>query len=288
MKGIILAGGTGSRLRPLTTVTSKQLLPVYDKPMIYYPLSVLMLAGIEDFLVITTPEAEDSFRQLLGDGSSWGLSISYEPQPSPDGVAQAFLVGEDFLGRSGCALILGDNLFYGHGFSAQLQTVASRRSGATIFAYQVADPQRFGIIAFDADDRPVAIDEKPLQPKSNWAITGLYFFDNQIVDLARDVSPSARDQLEITSIIQAYLDQGTLAVERFGRGFAWLDAGTFGSMVEASELVRVLEHRQGVKIGCPEEIAWRMGRIGDEQLERLAQPLRNSGYGDYLLNLLKR
>jgi len=288
MKGIILAGGTGSRLRPLTTVTSKQLLPVYDKPMIYYPLSVLMLAGIEDFLVITTPEAEDSFRQLLGDGSSWGLSICYETQPSPDGVAQAFLVGEDFLGRSGCALILGDNLFYGHGFSAQLQTVASRRSGATIFAYQVADPQRFGIIAFDADDRPVAIDEKPLQPKSNWAITGLYFFDNQIVDLARDVSPSARDQLEITSIIQAYLDQGTLAVERFGRGFAWLDAGTFGSMVEASELVRVLEHRQGVKIGCPEEIAWRMGRIGDEQLERLAQPLRNSGYGDYLLNLLKR
>jgi len=288
MKGIILAGGTGSRLRPLTTVTSKQLLPVYDKPMVYYPLSVLMLAGIEDFLVITAPEAEDSFRELLGDGSHLGLSIQFVSQPSPDGVAQAFLIGEEFLAGSGCALILGDNLFYGHGFSAQLRDVATRPSGATIFAYQVADPQRFGIIAFDADDQPVAIDEKPLQPRSNWAITGLYFADNQVVDIAKEVSPSDRAQLEITSILQAYLDQGTLAVEHFGRGFAWLDAGTFGSLVEASELVRVLEHRQGVKIGCPEEIAWRMSRIDDEQLERLALPMLNSGYGEYLLNLLKR
>ena len=288
MKGIILAGGTGSRLRPLTTATSKQLLPVYDKPMVYYPLSVLMLAGIDDFLIITAPEAEDSFRRLLGDGSHLGLSIEFAVQPSPDGLAQAFLIGEDFLAGSGCALVLGDNLFYGHGISAQLQAVAGRPSGATIFAYQVANPERYGVITFDDDDQPVAVDEKPLQPKSNWAITGLYFYDDQIVELAKQVAPSARNQLEITSIIQAYLDRGALTVERFGRGFAWLDTGTFGSLVEASELVRVLEHRQGVKIGCPEEIAWRMSLIDDEQLERLAQPLLNSGYGDYLLHLLKR
>ncbi len=288
MKGIILAGGTGSRLRPLTTVTSKQLLPVYDKPMIYYPLSVLMLAGIEDFLVVTSPEAEDSFRRLLGDGSQWGLSIRFATQPSPDGVAQAFLIGEEFLAGSGCALVLGDNLFYGHGFTARLREVASRPTGATVFAYHVADPRPFGVVTFDAADRPVRIDEKPLEPRSNWAITGLYFFDHRIVDLAKQVSPSDRNQLEITSIIQTYLDEGTLSVERFGRGFAWLDAGTFGSLVEASELVRVLEDRQGVKIGCPEEIAWEMSRIDDEQLERLAQPLLNSGYGEYLLNLIKR
>jgi glucose-1-phosphate thymidylyltransferase len=291
MKGIVLAGGTGSRLHPLTLATSKQLLPVYDKPMIYYPLSILMLAGITDILVITTPEDEAAFRRLLGDGSQWGISITQAVQPSPDGLAQAFLIGEAFIDGDPCALILGDNLFYGSGMREMLTTVVDSveiNGGANVFAYQVSDPERYGVVSFDADGKAETIEEKPEKPKSNWAVTGLYFFDNDIVDVAKQVKPSARGELEISTVNQIYLDAGKLKVSEFRRGFAWLDTGTFDSLVEASEFVRVLEHRQGMKIACLEEIAWSRGLISDERLEELAQPLVKSGYGEYLLRLLEQ
>ena len=291
MKGIVLAGGTGSRLHPLTLATSKQLLPVYDKPMIYYPLSILMLAGITDILVITTPEDEAAFGRLLGDGSQWGISITQAVQPSPDGLAQAFLIGEAFIDGDPCALILGDNLFYGSGMRELLATVVDSveaNGGANVFAYQVSDPERYGVVSFDADGNAETIEEKPEKPKSNWAVTGLYFFDNDIVDVVKQVKPSARGELEISTVNQIYLDAGKLKVSEFRRGFAWLDTGTFDSLVEASEFVRVLEHRQGMKIACLEEIAWSRGLISDERLEELAQPLVKSGYGEYLLRLLEQ
>jgi glucose-1-phosphate thymidylyltransferase len=291
MKGIVLAGGTGSRLNPLTLATSKQLLPVYDKPMIYYPLSILMLAGITDILVITTPEDEAAFGRLLGDGSQWGISITQAVQPSPDGLAQAFLIGEAFIDGDPCALILGDNLFYGSGMRELLADVVGSveaNGGANVFAYQVSDPERYGVVSFDADGNAETIEEKPEKPKSNWAVTGLYFFDNDIVDVAKQVTPSARGELEISTVNQIYLDAGKLKVSEFRRGFAWLDTGTFDSLVEASEFVRVLEHRQGMKIACLEEIAWSRGLISDERLEELAQPLVKSGYGEYLLRLLEQ
>ncbi|MEZ5374918.1 MAG: glucose-1-phosphate thymidylyltransferase RfbA [Acidimicrobiales bacterium] len=286
MKGIVLAGGTGSRLHPLTIGTSKQLLPVYDKPMIYYPLSILMLAGIDDILVITTPEDEAAFRRLLGDGSQWGINITQAVQPSPDGLAQAFIIGEDFIAGDACALILGDNLFYGQGMSTLLTNAVANNNGATVFAYQVAEPQHYGVVEFDDTGRALSIEEKPEHPRSSWAVTGLYFYDHRIVDIAKAVKPSARGELEITSVNNAYLEDGTLDVVQFNRGFAWLDTGTFDAMVEAAEFVRVLEHRQGMKIACLEEIAWSRGWINDQRLTELAQPLRKSGYGDYLLKLL--
>jgi glucose-1-phosphate thymidylyltransferase len=290
MKGIILAGGTGSRLHPLTLATSKQLLPVYDKPMIYYPLSILMLAGITDILVITTPEDEAAFHRLLGDGSQWGINLSQAVQPSPDGLAQAFLIGEQFIDGDACALILGDNLFYGSGMREMLTTAVAEvetQGGANVFAYHVKDPERYGVVAFDDAGRASSIEEKPEHPKSNWAVTGLYFFDDRIVDVAKSVEPSDRGELEITTVNQIYLEQGQLRVSEFRRGFAWLDTGTFDSLVEASEFVRVLEHRQGMKIACLEEIAWSRGLIDDDQLAALAQPLTKSGYGEYLLALLE-
>ncbi len=286
MKGIVLAGGTGSRLHPLTIGTSKQLLPVYDKPMIYYPLSILMLAGIDDILVITTPEDEAAFRRLLGDGSQWGITITQAVQPSPDGLAQAFIIGEDFIDGDACALILGDNLFYGQGMSNLLGNAVANNTGATVFAYQVAQPEQYGVVEFDDAGHALSIEEKPENPRSSWAVTGLYFYDNRIVDIAKAVEPSARGELEITSVNNAYLADGSLDVVKFNRGFAWLDTGTFDSMIEAAEFVRVLEHRQGMKIACLEEIAWSRGWISDQRLEELAQPLRKSGYGEYLLKLL--
>ena len=286
MKGIVLAGGTGSRLHPLTLATSKQLLPVYDKPMIYYPLATLMLAGVREVLIITTPEDSDAFLRLIGDGSRWGMEIQFAVQPSPDGLAQAFIIGEHFINGEGCGLVLGDNLFYGGGMSTILSDAAAQGSGATVFAQEVSDPERYGVVSFDPDGKALTIEEKPAQPQSNWAVTGLYFYDNQIVDIAKDVRPSARGELEITSVNQTYLDSGTLNVSRLGRGYAWLDTGTFDSLVEASEFVRVLEKRQNMKIACVEEIAWRKGWIADNELEALARPLQKSGYGDYLLRLL--
>lgn len=287
-KGIILAGGSGTRLHPLTLTVSKQLMPIYDKPMIYYPLSVLMMAGIRDILIITTPTDSAAFSSLLGDGSSWGISISYAEQPRPEGLAQAYHIGAEFVGSDPSALILGDNIFHGHGLPELLTNAASRIDGATVFGYYVNDPSAYGVVSFDTGGAAETIEEKPENPKSNYAVTGLYFYDGDAVSLARDLKPSSRGELEITDLNRLYLDAGKLNVELMGRGFAWLDTGTHGSLLDAANFVRIVEERQGLKVCCPEEIAWRLGLIDDAQLEKIAGPLIKSGYGNYLLNQLKQ
>lgn len=285
MKGIILAGGAGTRLHPVTIAVSKQLLPIYDKPMIYYPLTTLMLAGIRDILIVTTPQDRDQFKRALGDGHQWGVSLDYAVQESPRGLADAFIVGRNFIGGEHCALVLGDNLFFGHGLTDVLRTAAARTNGATVFAYQVRDPERYGVIEFDADSRARSLEEKPAKPRSNWAVTGLYFYDSRVIDVAANLKPSARGEIEITDVNRQYLEWGELNVEQLGRGYAWLDTGTHDSLVEAMEFVRTIQHRQGVGIACVEEVAYRMGFIDRTKLLALAEPLIKSGYGEHLIRV---